>query len=54
MQIFSSDVVKDSFGIAQTGKSFRNDYGRTFYLPFLRIRTDGDGVLREPAPKMSG
>ena len=38
---------KPPFGIAQVGKSFRNEITpRQLHLPHPRVRADGDGVLR--------
>ena len=38
---------KPPFGIAQVGKSFRNEITpRQLHLPHARVRADGDGVLR--------
>ena len=34
------------FGIAQIGKSFRNEITPNLHLPPPRVRADGDGVLR--------
>ena len=38
---------KPPFGIAQIGKSFRNEITPgELHLPHARVRADGDGVLR--------
>ena len=40
---------KPPFGIAQVGKSFRNEITPgQLHLPHARVRADGDGVLRAP------
>ncbi len=44
--VLDTGRVKIPFGIAQIGKSFRNEITpRNFHLPQSRVRADGDGVL---------
>ena len=43
---------KPPFGIAQVGKSFRNEITPgQLHLPHARVRADGDGVLRAARPR---
>ena len=45
---------KPPFGIAQIGKSFRNEITTgELHLPHPRVRADGDGVLRPARPRRS-
>ena len=46
--VWDTGRVKLPFGIAQIGKSFRNEITpRQLHLPHPRVRADGDGVLRQ-------
>jgi glycyl-tRNA synthetase len=47
LNVMQSARKKPPFGIAQTGKSFRNEITPgQLHLPHARVRADGDGVLR--------
>ena len=52
--VLETSRKKPPFGIAQVGKSFRNEITPgQLRLPHPRVRADGDGVLRAARPRAS-
>ena len=50
--VLQTSRKKPPFGIAQVGKSFRNEITpQQLHLPHPRVRADGDGVLRAARPR---